>query len=56
VLGDNRDSSDDSRYWGMVPIENIDGRVFTIWLSLNWQEPVGGIPSVRWERIMAAIH
>jgi signal peptidase I len=55
VLGDNRDSSDDSRYWGMVPVENIDGRVFTIWLSLDWQKPVGGMPQVRWDRILASI-
>lgn len=55
VLGDNRDSSDDSRYWGMVPVENIDGRVFTIWLSLDWQQPIGGMPQVRWDRILASI-
>lgn len=36
LLGDNRDSSDDSRYWGSVPLERIEGRVFLIWLSLDW--------------------
>jgi len=31
VLGDNRDSSEDSRYWGYVPKENIIGEVFLIY-------------------------
>ncbi|WP_343128350.1 signal peptidase I [Buchnera aphidicola (Takecallis taiwana)] len=38
VLGDNRDNSCDSRYWGFVPENKIIGKVDYIWMSLEKQE------------------
>ena len=35
MLGDNRDASNDSRYWGFVPDENIVGRAFFIWWNFD---------------------
>lgn len=45
VLGDNRDQSLDSRYWGFVPRENIIGRPLVIYWSLRQPEQIDGMPS-----------
>ena len=34
-MGDNRENSDDSRYWGLVPRENIIGKPLIIWWSFE---------------------
>ena len=57
VLGDNRDSSDDSRYWGSVPLNDLEGRVVMIWMSFDWFNRWGDerYPTVRWDRVMRTV-
>ncbi len=47
-MGDNRDNSRDSRFWGPVPLEFIKGRAEFIWWSYREER-------VQWERMFTAI-
>ena len=46
VMGDNRDHSSDSRYWGTVPRTMIKGRAFMVYWSFDWQ-PAAPVTTVR---------
>jgi signal peptidase I len=47
VMGDNRDNSHDSRFWGFVPYDLIKGKAMVTWFSIGEENPEDP-PVVRW--------
>jgi signal peptidase I len=58
VLGDNRDNSLDSRYWGFVPDSLVKGRPFVIYYSYAPDTTKGftWLTRVRWQRLGEQVH
>jgi len=52
VMGDNRDSSNDSRFWGFVDKSAVKGRAFMVYWSWDKHKKIG----VRWHRLGDLIH
>ncbi len=54
LMGDNRNSSADSRFWGFVPEDHVVGRASFIWLSVDQEKGMFG-GGTRWGRMFSAI-
>lgn len=59
MMGDNRENSLDSRYWGFVPYNNVKGTPLFTWFSwdshISFSRPIDLLASIRWSRLFRPI-
>lgn len=55
MMGDNRDNSQDSRYWGMMPLKNVVGQALVIYFSWEKGPIFKFYDQIRWGRIFSVI-
>ena len=58
VLGDNRDNSSDSRYWGFVDATAVKGRPWVVYFSYDREarDALPWLTDIRWRRLGSIIH
>jgi signal peptidase I len=57
MMGDNRNRSEDSRYWGFVPEDHIVGKPVFVWLSLDQNIPWSkALDKIRWDRMFTTVN
>jgi signal peptidase I len=54
MMGDNRDNSADSRFWGFVPEDHIVGKAVFIWFSID--QAKSWFSKIRWRRLFSTIN
>ena len=57
MMGDNRDNSEDSRYWGFLPASYVKGQAMFIYFSVGAANSVAdSLGGVRWGRLLNRVH
>ena len=51
MMGDNRQNSIDSRYWGFVPFDHVVGKPVLVWMSFDTIKK-----KIRWDRLFTTVH
>ena len=56
MMGDNRDNSEDSRYWGFMPVTYVKGKALFIYFSIDQSKPGSNFFSnIQWGRMLGRV-